>query len=325
MLLEPIDRLGLGQLVDAWDEAVVRDGAVDGFCSRSAWQLSYHDAFASERTLWLARESDDWVILAEQRRPDRLSVLEPLENMWGFASPLLGPGAAELLARSLLEAPMPVLLLGLPIDRDRLAPLASALGGRFAGRSLASTTRYVASLGAGLDGWLGRRTSRFRRNLRAVMRRVSAAGIHFRRLPHPAMGGLDALYSDVLEVERRSWKSVSGNGADKEPMRSFYAFMWPGLAERRQLKILFAELDGRAIGYLYGGLIDGAFRGLQFSFDHTMRDLGLGNALQYEMLRWLCEDAAHSYDLGARSEYKGRWAEPGLETFGLLLQPRAAG
>jgi hypothetical protein len=40
------------------------------------------------------------------------------------------------------------------------------------------------------------------------------------------------------------------------------------------------------------------------------------------MLKWLCEERADSYDLGARSAYKGRWAEPGLETFGLLLQPR---
>ena len=41
------------------------------------------------------------------------------------------------------------------------------------------------------------------------------------------------------------------------------------------------------------------------------------------MLSWLCEEGAQAYDLGARNEYKQRWAEAGLATLGLVLRPPA--
>ncbi len=319
--MKRVSRSQLDACADEYDAAVAQDPALDPFCSASPWLLAYHDAFAATRPLWLAHEGCDWVLLAEQHYEGVGPILEPLESLWGFGSPLVGEGAANLLAKALLARPVPILLLGLPADRARLAPLVDALAGRWAARPLEPTTRFVALLAGGLEGWFARRSRSFRRNLRSSLRRVRRAGISFRRVERPELADLSALYRRVLEVEARSWKSATGNGAAQEPMRSFYAALWSRLVARGQLRLLLAERDGEAVGYLHGARVGDHFRGLQFSFDDRERALGLGNALQLEMLRWLCEEGAHSYDLGTHSSYKRRWAEEGLTTHGLFLQP----
>ncbi len=321
MTLARIDRRSLEAHAPRLDRCVALDHAIAPFCSGSAWQLAYHDAFAPERPLLFASRGDDCVLLARHDSGEGLAYLEPLENMWGFASPLIGEGAPALLASALRAEPEPVVLLGLPLDRARLVPMLERLEGRFAARRLAPTTRRVASLRGGMDAWAQRRSSAFRRNLRSTLRRVREAGIRFIRLD--AIGGDEwlALYAEVLEIESRTWKSAAGNGADGPNMRAFYEGMWPRLAAAGELRVILAERGGQSVGYLHGGLRRGHFRGLQVSFDDAFRDVSLGNALQLEMIGWLCEVGAHSYDLGAYSAYKSRWAEPGLETFGIVIQP----
>jgi CelD/BcsL family acetyltransferase involved in cellulose biosynthesis len=56
------------------------------------------------------------------------------------------------------------------------------------------------------------------------------------------------------------------------------------------------------------------FRGLQLSFDESLRSYSLGNVMQALMIRCLCDEQAHTYDLGTDLEYKKRWSEPGLRT-----------
>ncbi len=316
--MHPVTRDELEAESRAWDDFVAGDGLIDPFCSCSPWQLAFHDAFESSRRLWFERSDEGCVVLAESARR---GLLEPLENMWGFGSPLIGAGAPAMLARDLRRNPRAVLLLGLPADRRRLAPLGDLLSAGFQLRSLEPTIRFVASLEGGIDGWLARRRPAFRRNLRASVRRAEAEGIRFRRIGKLGAGDLEAAYATVLDVERRSWKSLSGGGADGEPMRSFYADLWPRLVRRGRLDMLLAERNGRRIGYLHGARFGGHFRGLQFSFDESWRAIGLGNVLQFEMLKWLCEDGALRYDLGGQSSYKGDWAEPGPEGISLLLLP----
>ena len=319
--MERVERRELDTCSEEWDAAVAGDPGLDPFCTRSAWQLSFHDAFRPERPLWLAREGESWVVLAQRGIGPARPVLEPLESMWGLASPLLGARAPELLARALDERPASVCLLGLPLDRARLSRLVDALAGRFPVLRIGRpATRCVASLEDGLDGWQGRRSHAFRRNLRAAIRRVSQAGIEFTHVDEVEPQALAPLYERVLDVERRSWKSAGGNGADSEPMRSFYRTMWPRLAERGELRVVLAERDGSTVGYLHGGLVGGHFRGLQFSFDDELRALGLGNVLQYQMLRSLCEGGARRYDLGTWSAYKSRWAEARQATCGLFVR-----
>ena len=320
--MERVEREDLEALADEWDALAADDAGVDPFCARSAWPLAYHDAFEPDRPLHLIRREGALVVLAESRRHEGAGLLEPLENMWGFASPLIGHGAAGLLADALLEGPRPVLLLGLPTERARLRPLAERLRGAYGARALEPTSRFVASLEGGLDGWLGRRSASFRRGLRASERRAEAEGIDLRRIEPSDREAALRLYDRMLDVERRSWKGRSGRGVDQEPMRGFYAELLPRLADRGELRIVLAERDGQLVGYLHGGLVRGHFRGLQFSFDAAHQQVGLGNRLQLEMLRWLCDEGALRYDLGGQSAYKARWGEQQWESLSLLIQPR---
>jgi CelD/BcsL family acetyltransferase involved in cellulose biosynthesis len=109
-------------------------------------------------------------------------------------------------------------------------------------------------------------------------------------------------------------------------MRAFYAGVCPRLARRRALRVVFARLDGRDVGYLHGGSLARRFRGLQLSFDAGSSALSVGNLLQLEAVRWLAEDGFECYDLGsARSAYKRRWAERAETTATLVCLPPRSG
>jgi len=92
------------------------------------------------------------------------------------------------------------------------------------------------------------------------------------------------------------------------------------IAPAGMLRLILASHDGRDIGYIYGGFVNGHYRGLQFSFDHRYASLSLGNVLQYHMMMWLCQEGGVSYDLGATMPYKKRWADLEMCTHNLLLQ-----
>ncbi len=326
--MQRLDRAEFEAAGAAYDRAVAADRTIDRFCSRSAWILSFHDAFHPRAKLCIARVDDDFVALAAVDEPGLGIVLEPLEAMWGFASPLVGDGGADLLRR-LLEPSAdhferaPLLLRGLPVVRSRLEPLLRVLEARFAFRPITHTVRFQASLEGGFDGWLARRSPRFRKNLRAARSRTRAAGVRFECMTPLDPLATSALYERALAIERDSWKTRSGNGVDRGPMREFYARMLPRLATAGALRVLLAARDGVDLGYLYGGVAERSFRGLQFSFREEVRDLGLGNALQAEMLERLCAEGIESYDLGSQSDYKRHWAEVGQITTGLLAIPRA--
>ena len=324
-----LERLTLADLEArgaAFDRAVDATPGIDRFCSRSAWIAPFQRAFGAEREPCLFQAGEAFAALARVTWPDGRRGLEPLENMWSFACPLVGPGAPHLLA-DLTRAGGPLAgemlwLAGLPPQRGALHALLEPLAGAFAARIADRTERCVASLAGGIDGFLARRSRAFRRNLRAARRRAVERGLRFERI-RVAPEQLDALYARVLAIERRAWKALAGNGADRGPMAEFYRAMWSRLAERGALRLVVAvDASGRDVGYVHGGELERRCRGLQFSFDEELRALGLGNLLQLELLEWLCADGFETYDLGSRSAYKERWAESLEATLALLVVPQ---
>ena len=313
-----LDRPGLERCAPELDRAVERDPEVDPFCTRSDWILPFHDAFHPSCEVVAARAGESFAVLAEER-----GVLRPLEAMWGFASPLVGPDAVELLAACLAqraERREPLYLSGVPPQGVRVRALVARLGASHSLSVAGLTVRFVAELDT-LDGYLARRSAKQRASLRRVLRRACASGVEFEALA-PAPDACDSVYARVLAVESRSWKAASGNGVDQGPMREFYARMFPRLAARGALRLLFARRDGEDVGYLSGGLAGAHFRGLQFSFDERLRALGLGNALQLEMIARLCAEGVRAYDLGGQSAYKARFGEREVATLALVARPR---
>jgi CelD/BcsL family acetyltransferase involved in cellulose biosynthesis len=314
-----LDRAGLERCAPEYDACVAADPDVDPFCTRSDWILPFHDAFHARGEVIAARAGGAFVVLRAQG-----ALLGPLEGMWSFPSPLVGAGAVELLLellRARRETREVVYLCGLPPQAARTEALVRALAPTHSLAHVSTTVRRVARLDD-LEGFLSRRTPKFRAGLRAAQRRVRRAGIEFSLARLTAPGEAESLYARVLSVERRSWKSATENGVDRGPMREFYARMFPRLAARDALRVLFAACGGEDVGYLSGGLAGATFRGLQFSFDDGFRALGLGNVLQLEMLARLSPDGVTAYDLGSESPYKARWAENRVATLGLLARPR---
>jgi CelD/BcsL family acetyltransferase involved in cellulose biosynthesis len=313
----PLDRAGLESCAARYDAAVEADPGVDPFCTRTDWLLSFHDAFQPEREVVAVHAGGSYVVLAA-----RGPVLEPLESMWSFASPLVGADSVELLAALLASRGRAIVYLaGLSLRDPRTRALALRLNATHSLQPVSATERFVAELDD-LEGYLGRRSAKFRASARAALRRVRAAGVGFEPLFSATPAQTRDAYARVLAIERRSWKAATGNGVDRGPMRDFYAQMYARLAARGALRLVFAVRDGEDVGYLAGGIAGSTFRGLQFSFDERLRALGLGNALQLEIVARLAGSGLRSYDLGAQSPYKARWAEGRRLTVGILARPR---
>lgn len=311
-----------------FDASVEALPSIDHFCSSSSWILPFHRAFVPDRELHLYRRDDNFVALAGQWHVNIGPYFEPLETMWQFACPFAGPRGVELLvdveaeiAKEHQRKNVTLVLSGIPLSGPLVGALASALGSSHALRIVDTTTRFVASLAGGLDGWHSRRSASFRRNLRAAKRRAEAAGIEFVHVDVPDAAAAQRSYSRIMRIERLGWKAIAGNGVNRGEMRAFYREMLPRLASRGQLRLLIARLDGCDVGYLHGGALAKNFRGLQMSFDDSLRHLSLGNLLQYEMIRTICEEGFDTYDLGSNPGYKERWSEPGLRTGTLLCVP----
>jgi CelD/BcsL family acetyltransferase involved in cellulose biosynthesis len=301
---------------------------VDRFCSRSEWILPFHRAFLPERDLFLyrgGRDGTSYVALASREHAAVGHCLEAVENMWCFACPLIGPDAAALLDAAIADhgPRAPLVLSGIPASRAPTSLLASVvqrLGSRYELRAVDTTLRFVASLEGGLDGFLSRRSSSFRRNLRAAARKVKGEDLSFEHV-QVSQATVSNAYARILRIESASWKSAEGSGIDTGPMRAFYRNMLPRLAARGALRLIVARLAGEDVGYLYGGTCGDHFRGLQISYDQRHERLSLGNLMQHEMIQAVCEQGFRSYDLGTRSDYKRRWAEEGLETITVLARP----
>lgn len=313
---------------DAFDEAVMARPDIDQFCSRSAWALSAHETLMPPREPWLHECDAGFIALALGEHAAGFRYGEPLEAMWCFASAFAGANAHALaqqfaaLCRATQGRRWDVLLLtGLVEASPLFAALADALGARcrYRLRRGPETRRIAADLRGGLDGFLRARSGNLRKTLRRAAAAVHAAGITFADASTQDPATCSTLYRRILAVEQRSWKGVEGVAIDQAGMREFYAAMLPRLARVGALRVLFAELDGRDVGYLLGGVCGRTYRGLQCSFDAAYRRLSLGNVVQLEQIKRLCAAGFERYDLGSDVPYKRRWGDVAMTTTALIV------
>ncbi len=307
---------------DDFDRAVAVTPGIDRFCSSSAWVLAADAALMGERSPWIWRGEAGWIATAKASRPGGRYV-EPLELAWGLACPIVGADPAALVDRLLaIAAADPdwdaLLLAGITASGAHAWSLREGLrpGWRL-GRG-PSTTRYVASLDGGVDGYLGRRSRNFRKALRADQRAAAARGVTFEDVAVTPATAASCL-ARILAIEGLSWKGRSGAGIDQGAMRAFYQHMIGPLAARGAARLLIARVDDRDAAFIFGGVFAGEYRGLQFSYDVELRGLGLGNLGQLEQIGRLAAEGVDTYDLGTAMDYKERWAETVVETSLLVV------
>jgi CelD/BcsL family acetyltransferase involved in cellulose biosynthesis len=248
---------------------------------------------------------------------------EPLEASWALASPFIGvedaAGARDMVSWLTAQEQWDVLIAAGLLHGSRVLDLIGVeLSARFALRIADITPRYVIDLGTGVDTFLGRRSSNFRRGLRKARARCERAGVEL--VAAHATTGAEGLstFERILEVERRSWKSRAGAGIDQGRMGDFYRLMSERLGAGSRHRCWFARLDGQDIGYVLGAVRGSHYRGLQFSYDHDHAQLSLGNVMQIEQMHHLVAEGVTHYDLGSEAHYKQRWADR-IETSPVLL------
>ncbi|MBA3454112.1 MAG: GNAT family N-acetyltransferase [Deltaproteobacteria bacterium] len=318
--MQPVD---LAAHADDFDREIAVTPAIDRFCSSSAWILSASAALMPPRAAFSFRGEHGFLAAARGVHPAGFPYIEPIELAWGLASPLVGRDP-----QALAEEVVPVLaarrdwqlaiLAGMTADGPQRIALERALPGRWERRRGTPTTRHVASLEGGIDGFLSRRSRELRKSLRKSLRAAADQHVTFESVRiEPARA--KELYARIQDVEARSWKARDGVGISVGSMRAFYGLMLPRLCELGQQRTLFARKDDRDIGYILGAVLDSEYRGLQFSYDDDHADLGLGGLLQYHQILELCAERIGRYDLGTEMDYKRRWAEEVMETEMLVV------
>ena len=322
--MKPLTLAELEAAAEEYDAAVAAGDDTDRFCTASHWILSAPGSVSSWGEPWLRRGAAGWATALLRRTAGGVRVVGSLEQMWGFACPLVGPDPERLaqafgqdLALRRREWDV-VHLSGLPADGPLVGALAVA---PFHGRLFEVTpgiVRNVASLRGGLDGYLARRTRVHRKALRRAERLGREAGVV---LEHHRTGDPEALMARIQEVELRSWKGQQGVGIEAGRMREFYTRMLPRLERAGRLRLVFAQRDDRDLAYCLGGVFGGTLRGLQQSYDAEQAGLSLGSLCQLHLLRITCMDGdAERYDLGMDKDYKRHWAERRVQTVNLLAR-----
>ena len=330
----------------SYGEALRNSPDVDAFCSGHAFSVAAFSGLLPGRESRVYEvDGAGWLVFARRHAslfgdPEPRELWEPYEAMWGLGCPIVGGDVARLghaLGEVLhTEAPTATLLCcGLRTGSMRSAAVAVALSPTHRLLLGSPTVRQVASLDGGVDGFLARRSARFRANLRRALRDASRRGlVHERHVPDPAQAR--ALYVRAVAVDDRSWKGGEKAGLRGTGLHDFYADMLPRLAGDGSLRMHFlVEPTPRGpvdVGYLFGGVAPGStlapghtgttFRGLQFAFVEGKEHLSLGNIAQYYAIDALCEEGVQRYDLGTQVDYKRHWGELTDETMSLIAIPR---
>jgi len=311
------------------DRAALASGPHAHFCSSTAWVLPAQAALMPRRQPWLYELEDGFAALMRGMHEQGFRYVEPLEAMWGLACPLLGARTADLGAQfeQLVLARRDqwdvLALSGLVTGSALLRELRDRFARQLVVQQNPSSSRFVASLEGGVDGYLARRSRNFRKGLRRDVRRAAEHGVELDIVADLPADQIDAVYRRILAIEARSWKGAEGTGIVDGPMRSFYRAMLERLADTGRHRLLFARVGDADAAYILGTRFGDTYRGLQFSYTTEHASLALGNVCQMRQIEELCAEGCASYDLGGGLDYKRRWAETEVQSEILLVVNRS--
>lgn len=324
----PLNSQDLERRAPQLDALVRQTPDIDHFCSSSFWILPAWRAFLPDHRLW-AMETDSGVIALGIGTDRSLGTyVHPLEASWALACPFLGPDARAL-TRDFVQISRQdsvdwdiLFLSGIGPDSPHFHELIRGFRGHYSLGLGPSSIRRVASLEDGVDGFMSRRSPKFRQNLRRSFRRAKDSGIKAEYIDHldDPIANAHALLERALQIEHRSWKGNANTGIIDGPMKAFYRDMLPRLASRGALRFLFLTLDGVDIAYCFGGVFADTFRGLQMSYDDAYRKHSPGSLAQFITIQNLADEGVLRYDLGSDMHYKRDWAEKKMETLAIIVR-----
>jgi hypothetical protein len=294
-------------------DALVRETHdVDIFCSRGHWILPAQSIYApgAQPFIWRTEHSYS-VFMLINVAPD-VSCAMPLEIGWGLSCPLIGAdadrtvGALASALKRVESKPDYVLVSGVVEGSALCGALNTRFGAQILGNHGEACVRRVADISGGMDGFLSRRTAKFRSELLRKRRQVERLGLGCEYI---RAGSLEDLIHRIVAVESESWKGLSEQGVDSGLPLQFYERLVASLLAEGAFRAVFVQLDGVDIAFAFGGIEGSTFRGLQLSFRDEFRSMAPGNYAQIQFIEWLMSEGVTQYDLGMDMPYKVRWAE----------------
>lgn len=327
--MDTVEQLDLDTFIaqrQAYDEAVLNTTRIDPYCSSSNWIIPAHEAtFKPERDLILHCDGS-YLVLCQVQVENWGQVWVPFEASWALASPAVGSHTFRLwrefarILRQDRDAWDGVFLCGMPTVGSLWKQCVSALDFGLSMYKNQTWLRCIASLEGGPDGYLSRRSAKFRKNLRRTLRRAEQADIQMVDLPEPrSEEAALQLLERAVSIEQHSWKGQLISGILHPEMYAFYRRMFLLLAQTGGLRFSVAQHQGRDIGYVFGGVFGTRYRGLQFSFDDSYRAYSIGSVMQWHTIARCCAEGLWIYDLGMEMDYKYAWSEETLTTGGLVI------
>ncbi|MBV71734.1 MAG: hypothetical protein CMH52_10375 [Myxococcales bacterium] len=315
-----MDWLSLTELSDRsanFDQLIGQTPAIDRFCSTLAWTVPASKAMMVDPQPLITQSEHGFVSMMRVPVANGIRLATPLEIGWGLAAPFAGENPTALVRQlGVMWAERTqdidgLLVSGIPATGVWIRPLMK----RFVDTErigLGETcVRRMASLTGGLDGFMSRRSSKFRANLRRAERAGSSDGLVYEFHSQDEGGHL---FQRILDIERDSWKGRAGEGFDQPPSDEFYQRMALRLERAGRLRVVMITRDGEDLAFVLGGVFQSLYRGLQMSYREGHRHLSLGNLGQLEMIRRLIDEGIDTYDLGTEMPYKLSWAETSFTT-----------
>ncbi len=296
---------------------------IDTYCSGPDWVFPTHLGFAADQRAIVLGDMERWAALLSSY-PDEAGdiVLSGLEPRWGFSCPILTGDPAKHVPELVVELDgipdwVRLVVTGLTAESELFEALGrnlSRLGTVYMADGMECC---VADLSGGVNQWLGRRSSRFRRQWKRWVAAASDPSLTIEDVRN-GVGLMDRL----LVIERRGWKGQDDDGITAESMERIYRDMIDRLSQRGRLLASIAVLDGEDAGFILGGTRAGVYRGLQLSYAEGAAYLSLGHVLQCHQIRSLEASDVHTYNLGMDMEYKRRWADTVRPTAVLIVHRR---
>jgi hypothetical protein len=339
-----VQRFSRGEIdavADRWNALVDGDRSIDRWCSSTDWCLPVNDAFntkpptnPSDSThqgtgtfVGLADETTVAMFTVANVDDDTTALMGP-DVVWAYStamvtsSPSTGVAAVvnevEILAaeHGVSFIVFPGLFPSSSLERTLLSTLMTRTTQVGIGMGV---SRNQAMLDGGVEAFLGRRSGKFRRNLRRALDAAAAAGMKI-ETADPTTATVASTMDRILKIESTSWKGREGSGLVSSEMATCFADMTKRCATRNAARVSFAVIDGGDVGYILGGIRGTTYRGMQISYNNDRRDLSIGHLLQWHEVQRCIADGMRLYDLGMPLPYKEHWSDGEMITRSIVAR-----
>ena len=308
----------IGQLKHAhgWNRLVSPGQHYAPLMSSHAWQFASRDKMSTGKNPVVVHEAGSALCFAYTTH-SQVRHYEVL-GAGGDACPLLGDRPVALLGdylgnfrQALRQASFEI--SGVLAKSSMERQIHSAFQRNYGLTVQPGRTARSASLDGGIEGYLSRRSAHLRKNLRRENRRAMQMGIRFERVRPSTASGARMHMRRMLAIEAASWKGGNPHACNLLRAQGFNSALLERLAVAQDARIVYAMHGKTDIGFIFGGVVGGVYGGLHFGFHQDWAKHSIGNLLQIEKVRWLCEQGVMRYDMGidgnGRLAYKQHWAE----------------